>query len=69
MQDLEFNFSICLYSTEIHLIKRDHQPSVQQSHFHRLCHIDYSSLHVKHKNQVYVLLIRIKFKFTNELAL
>ena len=27
MQDLEFNFFICLYSIEIHVIKRDHQPS------------------------------------------
>ena len=27
VQDLEFNFFICLYSIEIHVIKRNHQPS------------------------------------------
>ena len=64
MQDFQqFNFLICLYSIEIHVIKRDHQPSVQtieiSNHISMdyLSQLDYYILHVKHKNQVYVFLI------------
>ena len=58
---LQFNF-FCLYSIEIHVIKRDDQPSVQTTKsaitfLWTISHLDYSILHVKHKNQVYVFLI------------
>ena len=41
VQDLEFNFSICLYSVEIHVIKRDHHPSVQTTEISNHISMDY----------------------------